>query len=139
VLYSHEAPGPRSTLAELHPAGTAKRRFATIRWPVTDREHTSPIILEPGGELTAYGFIAVKLGCARRMGTMDTGDLSQFCRSSLPLAPDVQSAGGYLIGIAVEFGPTRLSSPEIRLFAITGFLVASRLSLLCRGSDSVIA
>jgi len=75
--------------------------------------------------LTAYGFIAVGVGAA--LGAWARWILGIFLNSVVPQLPlgtlTSNLVGGYLIGIAVEFlGRHAGLPPEIRLFAITGFL-----------------
>ena len=75
--------------------------------------------------MTAYGFIAVGVGAA--LGAWARWILGIFLNSVVPQLPlgtlTSNLVGGYLIGIAVEFlGRHAGLPPEIRLFAITGFL-----------------
>lgn len=95
--------------------------------------------------MTAYGFVAVGVGAA--LGAWARWILGIFFNSIVPALPlgtlTANLVGGYLIGIAVEFlGRHAGLPPEIRLFAITGFLgglttfstySAEAVALLSRG------
>jgi CrcB protein len=98
-----------------------------------------------GGEVTAYGFVAVGVGAA--LGAWARWILGIFFNPIFPAVPLGTLAsnlvGGYLIGLCVEFlGRHAGLPPEIRLFAITGFLgglttfstySAEAVNLLSRG------
>jgi CrcB protein len=75
--------------------------------------------------MTASGFFAVGFGAA--FGAWLRWALSHFLNGLFPLLPlgtlAANLAGGFLVGIALEFFGTRAGiSPELRLFAVTGFL-----------------
>jgi CrcB protein len=95
--------------------------------------------------VTAYGFVAVGVGAA--LGAWARWILGIFFNPIVPAVPlgtlTANLVGGYLIGMAVEFlGRHAGLPPEIRLFAITGFLgglttfstySAEAVALLSRG------
>lgn len=75
--------------------------------------------------VTAWGAIAVGLGAA--FGAWLRWLLSHFLNAVFPLLPlgtlAANLIGGFLIGVALEFFGSRAGmSPELRLFAVTGFL-----------------
>lgn len=75
--------------------------------------------------MTGMGALAVGFGAA--FGAWLRWALSHFLNGLFPLLPlgtlAANLAGGFLVGIALEFFGTRAGiSPELRLFAVTGFL-----------------
>ncbi len=75
--------------------------------------------------MTATGFFAVGLGAA--LGAWLRWVLSYLMNTLFPLLPlgtlSANLIGGFLIGVAVEFFGARAAlPPELRLFAVTGFL-----------------
>ena len=83
--------------------------------------------------MTAMGALAVGFGAA--FGAWLRWLLSHFMNGLFPLLPlgtlAANLVGGFLIGVALEFFGTRAGlSPELRLFAVTGFL--GGLTTFCR-------
>ncbi len=75
--------------------------------------------------MTGMGALAVGFGAA--FGAWLRWLLSHFMNGLFPLLPlgtlAANLVGGFLIGVALEFFGTRAGlSPELRLFAVTGFL-----------------
>jgi CrcB protein len=75
--------------------------------------------------MTATGFFAVGFGAA--FGAWLRWTLSHFLNGLFPLLPlgtlAANLVGGFLVGVALEFFGARAGlSPELRLFAVTGFL-----------------
>lgn len=81
---------------------------------------------DPGGmAMTGSGFLAVGVGAA--LGAWLRWWLGVMLNALFPLLPlgtlTANVAGGYLIGAAVEWLGMRADlPPEVRLFAVTGFL-----------------
>lgn len=75
--------------------------------------------------MSFYAFLAVGMGAA--IGAWLRWGLSTWLNPVFPTVPfgtlAANLAGGYLVGLAVAFfGHNTSLSPEMRLFAITGFL-----------------
>jgi len=75
--------------------------------------------------VTAMGALAVGFGAA--FGAWLRWAFSHFLNGVFPLVPlgtlAANLVGGFLVGVALEFFGTRAGlSPELRLFAVTGFL-----------------